>query len=161
MTTSRTSRKTILITEAGSDIGEAVARHLASDGHRVMLGGRRIERIAALARAIAQTGGAAKYQEIDVTSRGSVMAFLVIAEACFGRIDVLINTAGMMAGIVAALPVLAAQGVAQVIHVPTDHALQARAITAAIADAIGAPDHVDVADTTGRPGSQRTSRSVG
>ena len=143
MTTSCSS-KTILITDSGSAIGEAVARHLAAQGHRVMLGGRRLDRIAALARAIAQAGGTASYQELDVTSRGSLRAFLVIAEACFDRIDVLVNTAGLTPAMVAVLPVLKAQGVAQVIHVPTDHSLQAEGIAARIEQMIAPCDGRDV-----------------
>ncbi|MET0720398.1 MAG: SDR family NAD(P)-dependent oxidoreductase [Tardiphaga sp.] len=144
MTTSSGFGKVIVITDAGSDSGEAIARHLASQGHRVMLGARSLERIAALARDIARSGGVASYQEVDVSSRGSVRAFLVIAEVCFERIDVLVNTAG--SGIVAALPVIEAQGVARVIHVPTDHALHARAIAEAIGGAVAQPDHVDVGE---------------
>ena len=138
------AKKVILITDAGSVIGEAIARHLASRGHRVMLGGRYLDRIAMLSRDIVRGGGVAKYQELDVTSHGSLRAFLVIAEACHGRIDALVNTAGMTAGIVAVLPVLKAQGVAHVIHVPTDHALQGRAIAEAIDDAIDRPGHFDI-----------------
>lgn len=135
MTSSR-PRKAILITDAGSVIGEAIARHLALQGHQIMLGGCRLDRIATLARDIARTGGAATYQELDVTSRGSLRAFLVIAEACHGPIDALVNTAGMTPAMVAVLPVLKAQGVAHVIHVPTDHALQARAIAEQVEQAI-------------------------
>jgi NADP-dependent 3-hydroxy acid dehydrogenase YdfG len=135
MTTSR-PRKTILITDAGSAIGEAIARHLASQGHQMMLGGPRLDRIAALARDIVQAGGTASFQEMDVTSRGSLRAFLLIAEACHGRIDALVNTAGMTPAMVAVLPVLKAQGVDHVIHVPTDHALQPRAIAEQVEQAI-------------------------
>ncbi len=151
MTTSCISSKVVLITDAGSAAGEAIARHLASQGHQVMLGARCLDRIAALARDIAQSGGVANYQELDVGSRGSVRAFLVIAEACFERIDALVNTAGMANGIVAALPVVKAQGVAHVIHVPTDHALHARAIAEAIADALERTDHVEFGEIIARP----------
>lgn len=135
MTTSR-PRKAVLVTDAGSPVGEAIARHLASQGHQVMLGGRRLDRIAMLARDIARTGGAATYQELDVTSRGSLRAFLVIAEACHAPIDALVNTAGMTPAMVAVLPVVKAHGVVQVIHVPTDHSLQARAIAEQVEQAI-------------------------
>lgn len=147
MTNPRTSSKAILITDAGSIVGETIARHLASQGHQVMLGARRLDRIAALARDIAQTGGTAKYQELDVTSRGSLRAFLVIAEACHGRIDALINTAGMTPAMVAVLPILKAQGVEHVIHVPTDHSLHARTIAVQVEQAIDLPGAVDFGET--------------
>ncbi|MDB5652542.1 MAG: oxidoreductase [Tardiphaga sp.] len=144
MTTFPPSRKVILITDADCDIGAAIARHLAAHGHQVMLGARSIEQIAVLARDIAQGGRAANYLELDLGSRGSVMAFLVIAEACYGRIDALVNTAGMASGIVAVLPIITAQGVAQVIHVPTDHALHARTIAEQVGLAIDQPGHVGI-----------------
>ena len=143
MATSCNSRKVILITDAGSAVGEASARHLASQGHCVMLGAGRLERIAMLARDITRSGGVATYQELDCTSRGSLRAFLLIAEACHGPIDALVNTAGMTPAMVAVLPVLEAQGIAQVIHVPTDHSLQAQGIAEAIDHALGQPGHFD------------------
>lgn len=90
------SGKVILITGASSDSGEATARHLASLGHRVMLGARRLDRIAAIAQAITAAGGDALFQQLDVTSFGSFKAFAVIAEACYGRVDVLVNLAEVM-----------------------------------------------------------------
>ncbi|CAN5219176.1 hypothetical protein BH11PSE4_BH11PSE4_28360 [soil metagenome] len=140
--------KVILITDADSAVGEAAARHLTSLGHTLMLGARCSERAAALARSIVRTGGVATYQELDPGSPGSVRAFILIAEACFGRIDVLVNTAGMRAGIVAILPVITAQGMSRIIHVPTGHALQSGVIAEQIGCAIGQPaDHASV----GRP----------
>jgi NADP-dependent 3-hydroxy acid dehydrogenase YdfG len=87
--------KVILITGASSGIGEAAARHLAAMGHRVVLGARRVERIAAIAEEIRQAGGDALHQELDVTSLGSFKAFVVLAKARYGRIDVLVNNAGV------------------------------------------------------------------
>jgi NADP-dependent 3-hydroxy acid dehydrogenase YdfG len=136
--------KVVLITDAGSAIGDATARHLASRGHCLMLGGRCVDRVAALARDIAQTGRIATYQELDGSSPGSVRAFLLIAEARFERIDVLVNTAGMMRGIAAVLPAVRAEGVARVIHVPTDHALQAHAVAEQIGLAIERPADGDI-----------------
>ncbi|MDB5620495.1 SDR family NAD(P)-dependent oxidoreductase [Tardiphaga sp.] len=146
--------KVVLITDAGIEIGEATARHLASLGHKLMLGSSRVDRIAALARDITRTGGTASYQELDATSRGSVRAFLLLAEACFGRPDVLVNTAGTGNGIVAALPIVEAQG-GQIIHVPTDHPLQARAVARSIGVAISKAADADInvwIDRTATPG---------
>ncbi|QDM17083.1 SDR family NAD(P)-dependent oxidoreductase [Tardiphaga sp. vice352] len=133
------SRKLVLITDSGSAIGEAIARHLASQGYKVMLGGRSLDRLAALAGAITRAGSAS-YQELDVTSRGSLRAFLLIAEACHGPIDALVDTAGMPPAMAA---VLATQGIARVLHVPTDHALQANAIAGTIGRALEQPGTID------------------
>ncbi|MET7863208.1 SDR family oxidoreductase [Micromonospora taraxaci] len=89
--------KIILITGASSGIGEATARRLAADGHHVVLGARRVDRLAALVDELRRDGGAADYQELDVTSRSSVLAFVQGAHDRHGRVDVLINNAGVMA----------------------------------------------------------------
>jgi NADP-dependent 3-hydroxy acid dehydrogenase YdfG len=88
--------KIILITGASSGIGEATARRLAADGHHVVLGARRVDRLAALAGEIRAAGGQADHGELDVTSLDSVRAFVEIAHERHGRIDVLVNNAGVM-----------------------------------------------------------------
>lgn len=88
--------KVILITGASSGIGEASARHLAALGHRVVLGARRTERLVALAGAIREAGGAADVAQLDVTSLESMEAFVDFALDCHGRVDVLVNNAGVM-----------------------------------------------------------------
>jgi NADP-dependent 3-hydroxy acid dehydrogenase YdfG len=88
--------KTILITGASSGIGEATARHLATLGHHLVLGARRTERIAAIAKQIQDGHGQAMARELDVTSLESVKAFVGTAHRQFGRIDVLVNNAGVM-----------------------------------------------------------------
>ncbi|WP_256752263.1 SDR family oxidoreductase [Mesorhizobium sp. Mes31] len=91
----RTS-KVVLITGASSGIGEATARHLAAGGHRIVLGARRTDRIAAIARDIGQAGGQAHSRQLDVTDLDSVKAFVAVAHERYGRIDVLVNNAGVM-----------------------------------------------------------------
>jgi NADP-dependent 3-hydroxy acid dehydrogenase YdfG len=91
-----TTSKTILITGASSGIGEATARHLATLGHRIVLGARRTDRIAATAQEIQDAGGQAIARELDVTGLESVKAFVDTAHRRFGRIDVLVNNAGVM-----------------------------------------------------------------
>ncbi|WP_264484373.1 SDR family oxidoreductase [Mesorhizobium sp. PAMC28654] len=86
----------MLITGASSGIGEATARHLAVHGHRIVLGARRTERLAALVKDIKQAGGQALHQELDVTDLDSVRAFVAAAHERYGRVDVLVNNAGIM-----------------------------------------------------------------
>src|SRR5882672_12952336 len=88
--------KVILITGASSGIGEATARHLAARGHRVVLGARRMDRVEAIAKEIASRGGTASHRALDVTDFESVKAFVGAALARHGRVDVLVNNAGVM-----------------------------------------------------------------
>jgi NAD(P)-dependent dehydrogenase (short-subunit alcohol dehydrogenase family) len=131
--------KVVLITDAGNAIGEAAARYLASLGHKVMLGARCLERITVLAQEISDAGGEAQYQELDVRSPGSIRAFIVMAEACYGRIDVLVNTAGELRGVTAVLPAIRAQGVSHVFNLATEHGLLAHSVVATIGIAIERP----------------------
>ncbi len=133
MTTS--TPKIVLVTGASSGIGEATARALAAARHHVVLGARRVDRLAAIADGIKAAGGSADYTELDVTSAESVRAFVNTAHERHGRIDVLVNNAGVMPlsplamgrtddwdlmidvnvrgvlhGIAAALPLMKAQG---------------------------------------------------
>lgn len=95
MTTSA-GAKTVLITGASSGIGEATARRMAALGHRVLLGARRTERLASLAKELRDGGASVAHRELDVTSLGSVQAFAAAGMEEYGRIDVLINNAGVM-----------------------------------------------------------------
>lgn len=88
--------KVVLITGASSGIGENTARLLAERGATVMLGARRVDRLEALAADIAGRGGNASVHALDVTSRGHVQAFADHALQLHGRIDVLVNNAGVM-----------------------------------------------------------------
>ena len=93
---SELTNKVVVITGASSGIGEATARLLAQRGAQVVLGARRTERLAALANAIIAEGGSARYAALDVTDAVSVEAFLAFAQAEFGRVDVVVNNAGVM-----------------------------------------------------------------
>jgi NADP-dependent 3-hydroxy acid dehydrogenase YdfG len=88
--------KVIAITGASSGIGESAARLLAERGAKVVLGARRTERLEKLAAEINAKGGAARFKALDVTSRESTEAFVAFAKAEFGRVDVLVNNAGVM-----------------------------------------------------------------
>ncbi|MDO9338352.1 MAG: SDR family oxidoreductase [Caulobacter sp.] len=139
---SDTHSKVVVITGASSGIGEATARTLAAAGMKVVLGARRAERLQALAKAIQDAGGEAGFQVLDVTDRAAFEAFIAFAEARFGRVDVIVNNAGLMPlsplaalkveewdrmidvnirgvlnGIAAALPRFQAQGAGHVVNV--------------------------------------------
>ena len=86
----------VLITGASSGIGQATARRLAESGHRVFLGARRVERIAAVAADIRTRGGNAEHHVLDVTDPHSMSAFVHAARERHGRIDVLVSNAGVM-----------------------------------------------------------------
>jgi NADP-dependent 3-hydroxy acid dehydrogenase YdfG len=88
--------KVIVITGASSGMGAAAATHLAAKGATVVLGARRSERIEALAVEIAAAGGKATAVVTDVTKREEVRRLLDTAAQTDGRIDVLINNAGVM-----------------------------------------------------------------
>jgi NADP-dependent 3-hydroxy acid dehydrogenase YdfG len=88
--------KIVLITGASSGIGEATARVLAGRGATVVLGARRGDRLQALADDIAANGGTAHARTLDVTSRDDMQAFADDAVSRYGRVDVLVNNAGVM-----------------------------------------------------------------
>ncbi len=88
--------KVILITGASSGIGEATARVLAANGHKVVLGARRTERLEKIVKEIRGAGGVAEFRALDVTNREDVQAFANYARDKFGRIDVIFNNAGIM-----------------------------------------------------------------
>lgn len=133
--------KVILITGASSGIGEATARVLAANGHAVVLGARRTERLQQIVAEIRANGGVAEYRALDVADRDDVNAFVAFARERFGRVDVIFNNAGVMPvspmnalrteeweriidvnikgvlnGIAAVLPIMEAQGSGQIIN---------------------------------------------
>ncbi|CAD5108193.1 SDR family oxidoreductase [Zestomonas carbonaria] len=88
--------KVILITGASSGIGEACARLLAEKGAHLLVGARRTERLERLVEDIRKAGGTAEFRRLDVTSREGTQAFVDFALERYGRIDVLLNNAGVM-----------------------------------------------------------------
>jgi NADP-dependent 3-hydroxy acid dehydrogenase YdfG len=89
-------QKVVVITGASSGIGEATATLLARHGARVVVGARRTDRLEKLVSAIRAGGGTAEYQAVDVTKRDQVEALVRFAKAKFGRVDVVVNNAGIM-----------------------------------------------------------------
>ncbi|WP_269713551.1 SDR family oxidoreductase [Caulobacter sp. NIBR2454] len=134
--------KVVVITGASSGIGEGTARLLAERGAHVVVGARRTDRLAVLVDEITKAGGSARFHAVDVVDRSSVEAFVAAAVEEFGKIDVLVNNAGVMPlsalnalkvdewdrmidvnirgvlhGIAAALPRMEAQGFGHVINI--------------------------------------------
>ncbi|KAB8333209.1 SDR family oxidoreductase [Scytonema tolypothrichoides VB-61278] len=99
MTTDKNStntQKVVLITGASSGIGEATARLLAHKGLLVVMGARRTDRLEMIASEIQAKGGSAVYRALDVTSLDDMQAFVDFAKDKFGRLDVMVNNAGVM-----------------------------------------------------------------
>jgi NADP-dependent 3-hydroxy acid dehydrogenase YdfG len=88
--------KVVVITGASSGLGEATARLLSAQGATVVLGARRVERIEALADELRRGGRRALAVQTDVTRSAEVQALADAALRAFGRIDVMINNAGLM-----------------------------------------------------------------
>ncbi|HET7468306.1 MAG TPA: SDR family oxidoreductase [Gemmatimonadales bacterium] len=88
--------KVVVITGASSGLGEAAARLLADEGATVVLGARREDRIRALADELARRGDKALAIPTDVSRRAEVQRLVDGAVEAYGRIDVLINNAGLM-----------------------------------------------------------------
>ena len=134
--------KVVVITGASSGLGEATARHLAERGATVVLGARRADRIEALVKELVAAGKEALAVQTDVTDAAEVRALVEAAVSRFGRVDVMLNNAGLMPlapldrlridewdrmidvnikgvlyGIAAALPHMKRQGFGQIINV--------------------------------------------
>jgi NADP-dependent 3-hydroxy acid dehydrogenase YdfG len=86
--------KVVVITGASSGLGAAAARRLAADGAHVVLGARRLDRLQALCAELNLPPEAAV--ETDVTDAAQVKALVEAAVATHGRIDVILNNAGLM-----------------------------------------------------------------
>ena len=93
---SNLENKVVLITGASSGIGEATARVLAAHGARVVLGARRTDRLKVIASEIESQGGSVRFRALDVANLEDMKAFADFAQTEFGKIDVLVNNAGVM-----------------------------------------------------------------
>lgn len=134
--------KVVLLTGASSGIGEATARHLVAAGHRLVVGARRLDRLQRLCDELRAQGGVIDCLEIDVTRLEDVQRMARFAQEKHGRVDVIVNNAGVMPlsplaalkvdewnrmidvnvrgvlhGIAAALPIMQAQGRGQIVNV--------------------------------------------
>ena len=93
---SQISGKSIIITGASSGIGEATAKMLAERGAKLMLAARREDKLDKLVSQIEAAGGTAAYQVVDVTKQSQVQALADETLKQYGKIDVIINNAGIM-----------------------------------------------------------------
>lgn len=93
---SEIENKVVIITGASSGLGEATARRLAKNGAKLMLAARREDRLKELVEEIGKEGGVAKYQVTDVTDQDQVKALAEATHKAYGKIDVLVNNAGLM-----------------------------------------------------------------
>ena len=88
--------KVVVITGASSGLGEATARLLSAEGAHVVLGARRADRLKSLMDELTGRGGKAIAVSTDVTQRDQVKKLVDAAVQAYGRIDVMINNAGLM-----------------------------------------------------------------
>jgi NADP-dependent 3-hydroxy acid dehydrogenase YdfG len=88
--------KVVIITGASSGIGEATAKLLASKGAKLVLGARRADKLKQIVAEIAQAGGQAVFQELDVTKQSENDAIVALAKKTYGRVDVIFLNAGIM-----------------------------------------------------------------
>ncbi|WNK50945.1 SDR family oxidoreductase (plasmid) [Pantoea agglomerans] len=90
------TQKVILITGASSGIGAGIARELAKTDAIMLLGARRESRLAALAEELQFNGAEVAIKALDVTRREEMTQFVEYALERWGRVDVMINNAGIM-----------------------------------------------------------------
>ncbi|TDO23858.1 SDR family oxidoreductase [Pedobacter duraquae] len=141
--------KVVIVTGASSGIGESTAIALARQGAKVVLAARRTERIQELANCIIVAGGEAVYLKTDVTKRSDLVELISFGKSKFGRVDVLVNNAGIahlsrldalevedweemidinlkgvLFGIAAVMPVFKAQGSGHIINIISTAGIQ-------------------------------------
>lgn len=90
------SDRVAVVTGASSGIGEATARALCREGYAVALAARREDKINELCASLSDDGGKALAVPTDVSDEDSARKLIETTKAEFGRVDVLVNNAGVM-----------------------------------------------------------------
>jgi NADP-dependent 3-hydroxy acid dehydrogenase YdfG len=143
-----------IVTGASSGIGEATALALAAQGAAVALGARRLDRLQALAARIESDGGRALAIEADLTDPAAAQNLVDVTVSSLGRLDTLVNNAGLMLlGPAVGAPLsdwermvqINVDGVLNCAHAALDHLL-----AAAQDSPRGVADMVNVSSTAGR-----------
>lgn len=96
MNNNKIEGKIVVITGASSGLGESTARLLSAQGASVVLGARRVDRLRSLVDELTGSGGKALSVSTDVTYLDQVKKLVDAAVQTYGRIDVMINNAGLM-----------------------------------------------------------------
>ena len=91
------ANKVVVITGASSGIGEATAKLLASKGAIVALAARRLDKLQRVAAEILAKGGRVSVHQVDVTDQQQVNRLISDVVSQHGRLDVMVNNAGLMA----------------------------------------------------------------
>ncbi|BAY18506.1 short-chain dehydrogenase/reductase SDR [Anabaenopsis circularis NIES-21] len=150
--TGKLNTKVAVVTGASSGIGEATALALTAEGASVALVARRADRLAALQQRITEKGGQAIAISADIADENQAYDVVQKANAVFGRVDILINNAGVMQlGLIdgadteqwrsmininllglmyathAALPIMKAQGTGHIVNISSTAGLEANA----------------------------------
>jgi NAD(P)-dependent dehydrogenase (short-subunit alcohol dehydrogenase family) len=86
------AQKIALVTGAGSGVGRAAALALAQNGYTVVLAGRRVDKLEAVAK---EAGAKTLVVQTDVTEPASIAALFAKTKEAFGRLDLLFNNAGV------------------------------------------------------------------
>lgn len=91
----RLENKSAIVIGATSGMGESIARMYAAEGAEVILTGRREEKGRAIEESICSTGGKAVFVQADFTKKEDLERIFQVAMDRFGKIDILINNAGV------------------------------------------------------------------
>lgn len=97
MTSFRLDGKTALVTGASQGIGEAIARHLAAQGARLVLAARSVDKLEALAASLGEAGAESHVLRLDLAEAEAIPDLLKELPDPFGAVDVLVNNAGITA----------------------------------------------------------------
>ena len=90
----RVKNKSIIVTGAGSGIGEGIAKRLAAEGAQIIVNDINVAMGEAVVASIVNAGGTASFFKADVTHSAQVKALVAAATDRYGKLDVMVNNAG-------------------------------------------------------------------